>query len=42
MNKKDILHLIKRMTTDEPILVGESSSEKDVWKAYREAEEICD
>lgn len=42
MNKQDILHLIKRMTTHEPILVGESGADKDSWKAYREAEEICD
>ncbi len=42
MNKQDILNLICRMVTKEPIAVGESNTDKDSWKAYREAEKICD
>lgn len=42
MNTQEVLTLIQRMVTKETILVGESSSEKDSWKAYRESEEICD
>lgn len=30
------------MVTKETILVGESGSDKDSWKAYRKSEEICD
>jgi len=42
MNRQEVIHLIERMTTHEPILVGESNADKDSWKAHREAEEICD
>lgn len=42
MNRQEVLNLIQRMVTHEPILLGESGSDKDSWKAYREAEDICD
>ena len=42
MNRQEVLNLIHRMVTKEHISVGESNSDKDSWKAYRESEEICD
>jgi hypothetical protein len=42
MNKQQVLALIQRMATRDPILLGESNTDKDSWKAYRESEEICD
>lgn len=42
MNRQEVLSLIKRMSTTESILVGESGADKDSWKAYREAEESND
>lgn len=42
MNRQEVLNLIQRMIANEPISVGESSSDKDSWKAYRDAENLCD
>lgn len=42
MNREEVLSLIQRMVANEPILLGESSSDKDSWKAYRASEDVCD